>query len=62
MKPARNAEKVALLERVIQSQSKRIIQLEAELKRANPDVYVAKVEGYSAGYHDGYADGQEPGQ
>jgi hypothetical protein len=47
----------ALLERVVESQSRRIIQLEAELKLVNPDSYLAKVEGYSSGYHDGYADG-----
>lgn len=59
MKPARGGEKITLLERVIESQSKRIIALEAELKLVNPDSYVAKVEGYSAGYHDGYADGRD---
>lgn len=59
MKATRNADKVALLERVITSQSKRIIDLEAELKLANPESYLAKVEGYSNGYHDGYADGRD---
>lgn len=52
-------ERVKLLERVIESQSKRIIYLENELKLVNPDVYLAKVEGYSAGYHDGYGDGYD---
>jgi len=52
-------ERVALLERVVESQSKRIIQLEHELKLVNPDSYLAKVEGYSSGYHDGYGDGRD---
>ena len=58
MKILSENETTAMLNRVIESQSKRIAQLEAELKLANPDVYLAKTEGYSAGYHDGYADGQ----
>lgn len=53
------AGKIALLERVITSQSKRIIDLEAQLGQVNPDSYLAKVEGYSAGYHDGYGDGAD---
>jgi hypothetical protein len=57
--PVRESGKVALLERVIESQSRRIIQLEDELKLVNPDAYVAKVEGYAAGYHDGYGDGRD---
>lgn len=59
MRPQQTDEKIALLERVIESQSKRIVQLEAELKLVNPDTYLAKVEGYSDGYHDGYADGRD---
>jgi len=50
-------DRLAMLERTILSQSARITQLEAELKVANPDVYLAKVQAYSDGYHDGFADG-----